>query len=92
MFQIFFGAQVTFTGVLRGAGDTRTAMWANLGGHWLVGLPLGWTLCFRRGAGAAGMWLGLAAGLAGVATLLLFAWRRRIAKVGVVRASVSVSG
>jgi len=82
MFQIFDGAQVTFTGVLRGAGDTRTAMWANLGGHWLVGLPLGWTLCFRRGAGAAGMWLGLAAGLAGVATLLLFAWRRRIARTG----------
>ena len=67
------------TGVLRGAGDTRTPMWATLAGHWLAGMPLGWMLCFRRGMGAAGMWLGLAAGLGGVATMLLFAWRRRIA-------------
>ena len=68
MFQIFDGLQVTATGALRGLGDTHTAMVWNLIGHWGVGLPLGWWLCFRGGWGVVGLWVGLSAGLIIVAT------------------------
>ncbi len=32
-------------------GDTRTPMLFNLAGHWLVGLPVGYALCFWSGLG-----------------------------------------
>lgn len=76
VFQTFDGIQVTATGILRGAGDTRTPMFANLVGHWAVGLPLGYALCFWNGRGVIGLWIGLCAGLVGVATLLLVTWSR----------------
>jgi len=80
-FQLFDGAQVTLAGLLRGAGDTMSAMVANLCGHWLVGLPLGALLCYRLGMGATGLWIGLATGLGFVALALLLAWRRRIGRL-----------
>ena len=53
-FQLFDGLQTVATGALRGAGDTRTPMLANFFAYWLVGLPLGYVLCFRLGWGVAG--------------------------------------
>src|SRR6185436_11712370 len=47
LFQMFDGLQAVATGALRGLGDTRTAMLWNLGAHWVVGLPLGYLLCFH---------------------------------------------
>jgi len=76
-FQLFDGTQVVLTGVLRGTGDTRTPMIANLVGYWLLGLPFGALLCFRYGAGVVGLWLGLCAGLVFVATTLLAVWTYR---------------
>jgi MATE family multidrug resistance protein len=76
-FQLVDGAQVTLAGVLRGAGDTRSSLYANLAGHWLVGLPIGSALCFGLGLGAPGLWIGLAAGLASVALSLGVVWARR---------------
>jgi MATE family multidrug resistance protein len=76
---IFDGTQGISTGILRGLGDTRTPMMANLAGHWLVGLPLGYTACFVWGWGVRGLWLGLAAGLTAVGAALLFTWHRRAA-------------
>lgn len=77
VFQLFDGLQVVSTGILRGAGDTRTPMWANLGGHWLIGLPVGYWLCFGGGMGVYGLWSGLCIGLITVAVALMLAWRRR---------------
>jgi MATE family multidrug resistance protein len=77
MFQIFDGLQVAATGVLRGLGDTHTPMVWNLIGHWLIGLPLGWWLCFRGGWGVVGLWLGLSTGLIIVALVLVQTWARR---------------
>ena len=76
-FQLFDGLQVVTTGALRGTGDTRTAMVTNLVGYWLVGLPLGYALCFGLGLGVAGLWLGLCAGIVSVAGVLLTVWVRR---------------
>lgn len=76
VFQLFDGLQGVATGALRGLGDTRTAMLWNLGGHWIVGLPLGYLLCFRAGFGVAGLWWGLSAGLMICGVGLLSAWTR----------------
>ncbi len=69
-FQLFDGMQVVAAGALRAAGDTRSALFANLVGHYLVGLPLGLTLAFVAGAGVVGLWWGLCAGLGLVALFL----------------------
>ena len=74
---VFDGTQGVATGILRGLGETRIPMFANFAGHWLVGLPLGYAACFWWGWGVQGLWLGLAAGLIGVGTVLLFTWSRR---------------
>jgi MATE family multidrug resistance protein len=79
VFQLFDGVQAVATGALRGLGDTHTAMLWNLGGHWAIGLPLGYLLCFRRGYGVVGLWWGLSIGLmiCGVALLVVWAGRDR---------------
>lgn len=74
VFQLFDGLQGVTTGALRGLGDTRTAMLWNLTGHWLVGLPLGYLLCFRWGLGVVGLWWGLSVGLMICGVALLFVW------------------
>lgn len=76
-FQLFDGIQIVGTGVLRGIGNTRASMIANLLGHWLVGLPLGILLCFTLGWGAYGLWFGLTIGLIFVAIVLLWVWRKK---------------
>lgn len=81
MFQMFDGLQGVATGVLRGLGDTRTPMITNLVGHWLLGLPLGYALCFRWDWGVVGLWVGLSLGLITVALVLVFTWRRRVARL-----------
>ena len=78
MFQLFDGLQGVTTGVLRGLGDTRTAMISNLTAHWLVGLPVGYLLCFVLGWGVLGLWIGLSLGLVAVGLVLLATWAARI--------------
>lgn len=76
VFQPFDGFQVVATGVLRGVGDTRTPMLCNLAGHWLIGLPLGYTLCFSLGWGVVGLWAGLSLGLILIGVALVWTWVR----------------
>jgi MATE family multidrug resistance protein len=78
VFQIFDGVQGVATGILRGLGDTRSPMIWNLAGHWLFGLPVGYTLCFALGFGVVGLWTGLSIGLIFVAIVLIAVWWRRI--------------
>ena len=74
LFQLFDGLQGVATGVLRGLGDTRTPMLWNLAGHWVVGLPVGYVLCFELGWGVLGLWVGLSVGLTLVGAVLVATW------------------
>ena len=78
IFQLFDGVQGVATGALRGLGDTRTPMLWNLAGHWFIGLPLGYALCFHLGLGVIGLWWGLSLGLVICGVALLLVWRHRI--------------
>jgi MATE family multidrug resistance protein len=75
-FQIFDGIQTIATGSLRGLGETRIPMYANLVGYWLLGLPLGFALCFGLKWGIYGMWIGLTLALVVIASALLLRWRK----------------
>lgn len=77
-FQLFDGFQTVATGALRGLGDTRTPMFCHFTAYWIIGLPLGAWLCFRRGWGALGLWSGLSLALILIGIVLLWVWRKRV--------------
>lgn len=77
-FQLFDGLQTVATGALRGVGDTRTPMLCHFTAYWIIGLPLGAWLCFRRGWGAFGIWSGLSLALILIGIVLLVVWRRTV--------------
>ena len=75
-FQVFDGIQTVSTGALRGLGETRVPMLANLVGYWVLGLPLGFFLCFGLRQGIHGLWIGLTLALIVIAMTVLIRWRR----------------
>lgn len=77
VFQLSDGVQAVGAGVLRGAADTKYTFYANLVGHWLIGLPLALWLGFSRGMGIVGLWWGLCVGLTIVAVLLFVRFEKR---------------
>jgi MATE family multidrug resistance protein len=78
-FQVFDGLQVVAIGVLRGLGDTRSPLVANIAGFWLLGIPIGLLLAFPLAFGPGGMWLGMVVGLGfvGIALSIRIAWTLR---------------
>lgn len=73
-FQIADGTQTVGTGALRGLRDTKTAALANLIGHWFVGLPVGYLICFEWKKGLPGIWIGLTLGLFIVSAIVVGRW------------------
>ncbi|WP_439882407.1 MATE family efflux transporter [Pontibacter sp. MBLB2868] len=71
LFQISDGVQVVGLGALRGLEDVRVPSLISLLAYWVVGLPVGYILCFKMGLGVSGVWTGLLVGLS-VAAILLF--------------------
>jgi len=82
-FQLFDGTQAVVTGVLRGIGETRMPMIMNVIGHWLLGLPVGYALCFSYGWGVQGLWIGLSIGLIFTALVLTAVWWKKAREVTV---------
>jgi multidrug resistance protein, MATE family len=70
-FQISDGIQVVGLGALRGLGDVKVPTVITLIAYWVLGLPVGYLLCFQFGLGPEGIWYGLLIGLS-VAAVLLF--------------------
>lgn len=85
IFQIADGAQVVGAGMLRGLQDTRVPMIYAAIGYWGIGMSLSLLFAFRLGFGGAGIWVGLASGLAVVACAMIGRWMRR-ARLGLVPA------
>ena len=75
VFQVSDGIQAVGAGVLRGAGDTRFTLFANLVGHWALGMPAALGLGLALGWGVTGLWWGLLIGLSAVALALFFRFR-----------------
>ncbi|MEH6375663.1 MATE family efflux transporter [Streptomyces sp. KLMMK] len=69
--QFFDCAQNIGVGLLRGLDDTRSGFRITLVGYWAVGLPAAWLFGYAAGLDTLGIWLGLLAGLATTAILLL---------------------
>jgi MATE family multidrug resistance protein len=80
-FQLFDGIQTVSTGALRGLGETRAPMLANLLGYYALGLPIGLTLCFVFHWGIYGLWIGLTLALISIALPLLVRWKRDSARL-----------
>jgi len=76
VFQLSDGIQGVGAGVLRGAGDTKVPLYANLAGHWLIGFPTALWLGFHQHLGIVGLWWGLCVGLTIVAVLLFLRFER----------------
>jgi MATE family multidrug resistance protein len=71
LFQLSDGTQAIAAGALRGRGHTRDTLWANLLGHYAVGLPIMLGLGFGASLGAPGLWWGLSVGLTATGLFLL---------------------
>jgi multidrug resistance protein, MATE family len=85
LFQISDGIQAVALGALRGAGDTRFGLIANLVGYYAFGLPVAYYWGVVRGGGVIGLWWGLSAGLTAVALALSYRFhavsRRKLERV-----------
>jgi len=80
LFQIVDGAQVVAAHALRGLSDTTVPMIVAIIGYWVIGLPVAYILGLVLDMRGVGIWLGLAAGLAVAAVVLVarFAMRERL--------------
>jgi MATE family multidrug resistance protein len=76
VWQLSDGVQAVGAGVLRGAGDTKFSLYANLFGHWAIGFPIALWLGFHAKLGVVGLWWGLCVGLTVVAVLLFLRFER----------------
>ena len=87
LFQLFDGAQVIGSAMLRGLQDTRVPMLFAAFGYWVAGLGSGYLLAFHAGLQGLGIWIGFALGLGVVSVLMLWRWllRERIGLVPTVR-------
>ena len=70
LFMVFDGLQATAARALRGMKDNFVPLWIAGFGYWVLGIGGGAMLAFYYDMGGAGLWWGLAAGLAVAATLL----------------------
>ena len=86
VFQLVDAAQVMALGLLRGLRDTKVPMTIAVFSYWGIGVPCSYALGFTFGFGGAGIWGGLAIGLAVAAVFMVIRfWRLgpKIAEKGV---------
>ena len=76
IFQLFDGVQVVGGGALRGLADVRVPAVITFGAYWLLAIPAAYGLGLHTRLGAAGVWIGLAAGLAAAAVALMVRFGR----------------
>ena len=77
LFQFADGAQAALSNMLRGVQDSRVPLAMALIGYWGIGAPLGLALAFLTPLEGLGLWIGIAAGLVAVSTMLFARWRSK---------------
>jgi MATE family multidrug resistance protein len=82
-FQISDGIQCVGLGVLRGIGDTKIPTVITIFAYWIIGIPLGYILCFKFSFNLYGVWLALLIGLSLSAWLLSKRFLRESNKIHV---------
>lgn len=70
VFQISDGIQVVVLGALRGLQDVKIPMYITFVAYWVIGFPISWYLGEHTELKAAGVWIGLLAGLTAAALFL----------------------
>jgi len=63
LFMLLDGVQVGLTGVVTGAGYQSTTMPALFVSYWILALPVGVFLAFKRKMSLVGLWIGMALGV-----------------------------
>jgi multidrug resistance protein, MATE family len=81
VFQLSDGLQATALGILRGIADVNFPTLITLFAYWIVGLPIGYLLGNYYDLKAAGVWIGLTAGLTASAVLLSWRFFKMVRKV-----------
>ena len=76
LFMIFDGLQAAAARALRGMKDNLVPLWIAGFGYWVLGIGGGSLAAFYYGRGGAGLWWGLATGLAVAAVLLTWRFHR----------------
>ncbi len=84
LFQVVDGTQILMMNALRGLADVQVPMGIAVFSYWALALPASYSLTFLAGFGPAGIWGGLALGLAVASAALTarFVWKsspRRLA-------------
>lgn len=79
-YMLFDGFQTIAAGTLRGLGDVRIIAGAAFVSYWLIGCPAALILAFPLGMNGAGVWIGLAAGLAAIALILGFRVNKNLSR------------
>ncbi len=80
LFLVFDCLQIIAARALRGLHDTVMPAWISVIGYWVLGVPLAALLAFSLGLDGAGLWLGMAAGLALAAVWLCLRFARLAAR------------
>ncbi|WP_312332007.1 MATE family efflux transporter [Acinetobacter variabilis] len=70
-YQLMDAWQISAAGCLRGMQDTKGPMWITMIAYWVIAFPVGVYLSRFGDMGAAGVWVGLIAGLSVACVLLL---------------------
>jgi MATE family multidrug resistance protein len=85
VFMVFDGLQATAARALRGMKDNFVPLWIAGFGYWVLGIGGGSVLAFYYDMGGAGLWWGLAAGLAVAACLLSLRFHLFTRKAAILR-------
>ena len=81
VFQISDGIQVVVLGALRGLQDVKIPMYITFVAYWIIGFPISFYLGLYTELKAAGIWIGLLAGLTAAAIFLYIRFERLTKKL-----------